>query len=146
MILTNKPLSAQTDIPGVGSWKLNLAKSKLGIEPPPQSITSKIEVVDGHAKVTGVRIGADGIRSEAQYKAKIDGKDYPIVGHPNADTIALKRIDSRTIERVDKKAGKVVETSTTVFSEDGKTSTTTGKAKNYRGDDFHYVVINEKLP
>jgi len=137
--------SAQSNVPGVGSWKLNVAKSKLGSEPMPQSITSKIEAVGQSTKMTGVRIGADGIRSEAQYTAKFDGKDYPIKGSANADTISLKRIDARTIERTDKKAGKVVETSITVFSEDGKSSITTGKATNARGDDFHFVIVNEKL-
>lgn len=137
---------AQTEIPGVGSWKLNVAKSRLGSEPPPQSVLSRIEAIDGHAHVVGVRIGADGIRTEARYKAKLDGKDYPIIGHPYADTIALKRIDDRTIERIDKKSGKVVEKSLTVFSSDGKSSTTTGKATNLRGDDFHYTVVNEKMP
>jgi hypothetical protein len=138
------PVSAQSEYPFVGSWKLNVAKSKMGKEAPPQSLISKIEVEDGHARMTGVRIGSDGIRSEARFKAKLDGKDYPLTGHSHADTISLKRIDARTIERVDKKAGKVVETSVTVYSEDGKTSTTTGKATNLRGDDFHYIVVNEK--
>jgi hypothetical protein len=146
LLFLNPPVSAQSSIPGVGSWKLNVSKSKLGSEFPPQSVTSTIEVVGDRARVIGVRIGADGIRSEARYTAKLDGKDYPITGSSNADTIALRKIDARTIERIDKKAGKVVETSITVFSQDGKTSTTTGKATNTRGGDFHYVVVNEKQP
>ncbi len=139
-------LCAQSEVPGVGTWKLNVKKSKLGDEKPPQSLTSTIEAVDGHARVIGVRIDSDGIRTESRFKAKLDGKDYPIVGHSYADTIALKRIDARTIERVDKKAGKIVETSLTVYSEDGKSSTTTGKASNYRGENFLYIVVNEKMP
>lgn len=138
--------SAQTDVPGVGSWKLNVAKSNLGKEPPPQSLILKIEAIEGHAVVSGVMIGPDGIRSEAKFRAKIDGKDYKITGHSNADTIALKRIDARTIERVDKKAGKVVEKSVTVYAEDGQSSTTTGKAKNGRGTEFQYVVVSDKMP
>jgi hypothetical protein len=135
---------AQSDIPVVGQWKLNVSKSRMGSEPPPQSITSTITVSGSNTKMIGVRISADGIRSEYQYIARIDGKDYPLTGSTCADTIALKRIDSRTIERTDKKAGKIVETSTTVFSADGKTSTTTGKATNSRGEDFHFVVVQEK--
>jgi hypothetical protein len=143
--LSQSLATAQSEIPGVGSWKLNVAKSKLGSEPPPQSITSTIKVVGQGARMTGVRIGADGLRTECHYTANYDGKDYPITGSPNADTVSLKRIDARTIERTDKKAGKVVETSTTVFSEDGKTCTTTGKARNAQGEDFHFVVVHDKL-
>jgi hypothetical protein len=136
--------SAQSDVPGVGSWKLNVSKSKLGSQPMPQSITWTIVAVGQGTKMTGVRVGADGIRSEAQYTAHYDGKDYPLTGSAHADTVSLKRIDDRTVERTDKKAGKVVETSTTIFSKDGKTSTTTGKATNALGEDFHFIVFNEK--
>jgi hypothetical protein len=136
---------AQSEIPGLGSWKLNVSKSKLGSEPAPQSITSTIKSSGQGVKLTGVRIGADGIRSECQYTANYDGKDYPITGSRNADTVSLKKVDSRTIERTDKKAGKVVETSTTVFAEDGKSCTTTGKARNLHGEDFHFVVVHDKV-
>ena len=94
--------------------------------------------------MTGVRIGADGLRTEAKFTARLDGKDYPIQGSANAETVSLKRIDSRTVERTDKRAGKVVETSTTVFSADGKISTTTGKGRCSKGEEFDYVAVNEK--
>jgi len=48
------------------------------------------------------------------YTANFDGKDYPLAGVPNADTVSLKRIDTRTTERTDKKDGKVVQTLTRV--------------------------------
>jgi hypothetical protein len=143
--LTQNAAFAQTEIPGVGSWKLNVSKSKLGSEPAPQSITSTVKPSGQGVKITGVRIGADGIRTECQYTANYDGKDYPITGSKNADTVSLKKVDSRTIERTDKKAGKVVETSTTVFSEDGKSCTTTGKARNLHGEDFHFVIVNDRV-
>ena len=136
---------AQGEDQGLGTWKVNIARSKLGPGPPPRSVTSTIEVVGlGGARITGVRIGADGQRTEAQYTARYDGRDYPIRGSANADTVALRRVDARTVERTDKRAGKVVETSTTVFSEDGKTSTTTGKGRDARGEEFQYVAVNEK--
>jgi hypothetical protein len=136
--------AAQSDVQCVGTWKLNLVKSKLGPGPAPRSITSTIEAVGEHTRLTGVRIDSDGSRTEAKYTARMDGKDYPIKGSANADTVSLKRIDARTIERTDKRAGKVVETSITVFSADGKTSTTTGKGRCSKGEEFDYVAVNEK--
>ena len=136
--------SAQSDVQGVGTWRMNVAKSRIGPGQAPRSVVSTIEADGPHTKVTGVRVGADGIRTEAQFTVRFDGKDYPIKGSANADTVSFRRIDARTVERTDKRAGKVVETSTTVFSEDGKSSTTTGKARSARGEDFEFVVVNEK--
>jgi hypothetical protein len=144
LFVLNQTASAQSELPGVGSWKMNVSKSKLGPIPPPRSLISTIEMVGEHAKVTGIHISTEGVRSEARYSAKLDGKDYPLTGSTHADTISLRKIDSRTIERIDKKAGKVVESSITVFSNDGKTSTTTGKATTSNGDSFEYKFINEK--
>ena len=135
---------AESDIKCEGTWKLNVAKSKLGPGPSPRSITSTIEAVGDSTRMTGVRVDSDGIRTEAKFTAKIDGKDYPIKGSANADTVSLKRIDARTIQRTDKRAGKVVETSTTIFSADGKTSTTTGKGRCSKGEEFDYVAVNER--
>ena len=52
----------------------------------------------------------------------LDGKDAPVSGtHPNADTIAAKRIDAHTLELVNKKGGKVTTTQKNVVAGDGKT-------------------------
>ena len=138
------PASAQSEIPGVGSWKFNVARSKLGAEPTPQSSTSTIKAVGNGAKMTDLVVAANGQRRLSEFTANYDGKDYPITGTAHADTVSLKRIDARTIERTDKKQGRVVETSTTVYSEDGKTSTTTGTARNMHGQQFQFVVVHEK--
>jgi hypothetical protein len=146
LLIQNQSASAQSEILEVGSWKMNVSKSKLGPVPPPRSLISTIEKDGEHTKVTGIHISTEGVRSEARYSAKLDGKDYPLTGSMHADTISLRKIGIRTIERIDKKAGKVVESSITVFSVDGKTSTTTGKATTSQGDSFQYRFINEKQP
>src|SRR5215467_1585441 len=48
-----------------------------------------------------------------------DGKDYPVTGIPDWDTIARKRINAYKMEITHKKAGKVVSTATSVVSKDG---------------------------
>src|SRR4051794_36604454 len=96
--------SAQSDVQGVGTWKVNIAKSRLGPGPAPRSFVSTIEAVGSDTKMTGVRIDADGVRTEAHFTAKFDGKDYPIKGSPNADTVSFRRVDARTVVRTDKRA------------------------------------------
>jgi hypothetical protein len=52
-----------------------------------------------------------------------DGKDHAVTGHPYYDSVAIKVVDDRTVEETDKKAGKVVTTSTSTVSPDDKTLT-----------------------
>ena len=55
------------------------------------------------------------------YQVKADGTDQPVSGHPYFDTVAIKVVNDHEIETTDKKGGKVVATSTTTVSSDGKT-------------------------
>ena len=57
-----------------------------------------------------------------------DGKDYPVSGNPDADTISVKRTDKFSAKSVLKKDGKPTLTTTRHVSKDGKTLTmkTTG--------------------
>jgi len=55
------------------------------------------------------------------YEVKADGTDQAVSGHPYYDTIAIKVVNDHSIEETDKKNGKVVGTSTTTASPDGKT-------------------------
>ena len=55
------------------------------------------------------------------YKIKADGTDQAVTGHPYTDSIAIKVVNDHQIEETDKKGGKVVATSTSTVSADGKT-------------------------
>ena len=55
------------------------------------------------------------------YNIKADGTDQPVTGHPYVDSIAIKVVNDHAIEETDKKGGKVVGTSTSTVSADGKT-------------------------
>ena len=137
-------VSAQASDPRSGTWKLNLAKSKYDPGPAPQSNTMTIEASSDGETATTKGVNAAGTATGTQYMAKYDGKDYPITGSQNADTVALKRIDARTLERTDKKGDKVVATSTRVVSEDGKTMTVTTKGTNAQGQAVNNVTVWDK--
>jgi hypothetical protein len=55
------------------------------------------------------------------YTVKADGTDQKVAGHPYFDTMSIKVVDANTIEETDKKGGKVVATSKSWVSSDGKT-------------------------
>ena len=127
-----------------GTWKMNPANSNYSPGPAPKSITVKIAADAENMKLTSDGIDAAGKPTHVEYTAKYDGKDYPITGVPNADTVALEGLDASTIRSTTKKADQVVMTVTSVISKDGKTRTATFKGKNAEGLDVNNVVVYDK--
>src|SRR5215813_596879 len=134
---------AQTD-PHIGTWKLNLAKSKYSPGPPPKSQTATFEAAGQGVKVTAKITDAEGKTVDFQFTANYDGKDYPVTGNPDVDATALKRIDANTVEFTRKKAGKVVATATSVISKDGKTRTLTEKGVNAKGEKVSNTLVFDR--
>ena len=114
-------LLAQSN-PFVGTWKLEVAKSKFNPGPAPQSQT---RTWDASGMVMVNSVGATGKASSYGYTIKGDGKEYPTTGAiPNhADKIASKKINATTYEAKFTKAGTHVETTTFKVSNGGKTLT-----------------------
>ena len=132
--------------PFLGTWKLNLEKSKYGAVPPaPKSSTVTCVAEKGGAfKCTGNGVDAQGQPTHSEYTARYDGKDYPVTGIPEIDTVSLKRIDSRTIESTGKKAGQVNGTVRTVISRDGRTRTATWSGKDEAGKPVTWTTVSDK--
>lgn len=55
-------------------------------------------------------------------KVKADGQDQAVTGQPYFDTMSVKVVDDHTIEQTQKKNGKMVASSKTWVSADGKTA------------------------
>ena len=138
----NVPVAAADTQSGV--WKMDPAKSKYDPGPAAKSITLKIESDGDTIKLSSDGIDAAGNPTHVEYTAKYDGKDYPITGVPNADTIALERLDASTIRSTMKKGDQVVMTVTSVISKGGTTRTSTFKGKNAEGQDINNVVVYSK--
>jgi hypothetical protein len=137
-------LWAQTIDSIFGTWELNLAKSKFASGAPPKSSTrTYVPDGDGH-KYTNRGVDAEGKSTLVQYTAHYDGKDYPMTGNPESDTISLKHIDMLTSESIQKKAGVVVYRNRRVISKDGKVMTITTEGKNARGETFTNILVFDK--
>lgn len=121
---------AQND-PGVGTWKINLAKSKYIARTAPRSEVRTYAMQGDAVKLTVTGVAADGSPVTWGYTARLDGKDYPLTGTgpaggaPGADAISATRTNATTVESKLKKGGKVIETATRTVSSDGKTMTVT---------------------
>ena len=140
------PASAQAADPVIGTWKLDVAKSKYRPGPPPQSLTMKFETAGKGVTVTTDEVGAEGQTIHTEYTANYDGKDYPITGSVTSDTVALKRIDARTLQRTDKQGGKVVLTLMRKISTDGKMLTLAVKGTDAKGQAVKNVLVFAKSP
>jgi hypothetical protein len=128
----------------VGTWKLNLAKSKYQQGQAPKSTTLKYEAAGTGIKVTVDTVGADGAVVHYAYTANYDGKDNSVVGNPNADMAARTRVDANTTKLVTKKDGKILANQTLVVSGDGKTLTITTKGTDAKGQNADSVAIYDK--
>jgi len=144
LILFGSTALAQKDNT-LGTWKLNVAKSKYNPGPPPISETRVYEAweTDG-VKATHTRVQADGTRATLGFSARYDGKDYPYTGSPDYDTIAMRRVDANTIESTLKKGGKVIQMTTAVVSGNGKVRTITYTGTNAKGQKVNNVVVFDK--
>ena len=130
VLLVNTAIAQSVD-PHVGTWKLNIAKSTFGPQAsrqPPLGSTTTIESVGAGFRIQISRDLPDGTVTRFGFTADFNGKDRPIVGDPNTDTVALTRIHERMFMMVNKKDGKVTATQVSSVSADGQLRilTTTG--------------------
>ena len=143
LLLTLGPIAQAADN-NVGTWKLNLAKSKYIPGPAPFDGTLKIEPETNGLKFTFHGTDAEGKPVDFEFSPRFDGKDYRVTGLAEADTIVLKRLNANTIETVTKKAGKPVMTTRSVVSKDGKTRTSTQTGKNASGQEVKNTLVYDK--
>ena len=129
--------------PNMGTWKLNEAKSKF---PPGASKNTTVvyEAAGDNVKVTVDGIDGDGKPTHNEWTGKFDGKDYPLVGDPNAGTRSYKKVDDRTTELTNKKDGKVTATGRIVISTDGKSRTVTVSGTDGKGKKVKYTAVYDK--
>src|SRR6266849_4856485 len=128
-------LLGQTQASWVGTWKLNLAKSKYSPGPPPKSSTVKVEPWENGLKTTTDVVTAQGEARHIEVSGKFDARDNPITGNPNADTDAFRRVNAHSYVTFAKKDGKATTTTRVEISTDGKTRTTRTTGKNAQGQD-----------
>ena len=127
----------------LGTWKLNIAKSKFSGTAPSSGTRVYAESADG-TTLDQKLIGADGKERSMHTTIKYDGKDYPVSGNPDGDSVAAKVIDPRTTDFKIKKDGKVVGTVHRVVSADGKTLTVHNTGTHSDGKAYDDTLVFDK--
>ena len=142
--LSGIQLLSQGPDPLIGTWELNVGKSKYSPGPAPKSETRTYVVAGADIKARATGIANDGKPTTAEWTMNYDGKDRPMPRNPDADTLSIKSGDAYNAEFTLKRAGKVVITGTRTISKDGKTMTITAKGTNAKGQTLDEVEVFER--
>jgi hypothetical protein len=155
--------SAQNAVPGkdpiIGTWTLNLQKSRYNGAPAPRSGVRRYEVTeDGFINYISVGVDSHGSPTFNQATYKYDGRDYPVYSQANLPlfsatgakpgTQAYRVIDPNTVDLTPKdNTGRITFSGvrTRAVSRDGKTLTDIQKGTNALGETVDIVQIFDKL-
>jgi len=121
----------------IGTWKLNVAKSKFSPGPAPTSVTVTI----APDKVSVQEVHADGKTEDWSYTPSASGS-ATITGMENS-SVTEKRINDRTMEHTWKMGNSTMQ-GKGVLSKDGKKMTYTLTGTTQDGKPIHNIEIYEK--
>ncbi len=129
--LSSHLLVAQSKDPIAGKWNLDVDKSTFAGARPTRRMMLFTMMPDGVKQtITTTTAGAAEVTYNLVYTAKFDGKDYPADVASSFNTVSMKRLDARTLERIGKVKGQVVETETYTVSPNGRTMTVKQEGEN----------------
>ena len=128
----------------LGTWRLNIAKSKFNPGPPPESQTRAYELYRDGIRTTVRTVYAGGNTSFVQFVSDYSGDQVPISGSPDADMIALKSVDADTAEAELYHAGRAIGRVRRVISRDGQTMTIAVELNNLEGVRVTNLQVFEK--
>lgn len=128
----------------MGTWKLNEAKSKFAPGSPKNTTVVYAPAAGDMVKVTVDGVDGAGKPTHNEWTGKFDGKDYPLVGDPTADTRSFTVVDDHTMTLDNKKAGKVVVTGKIVVAADGKSRTLTTNGMDAAGKPVSNTAVYDK--
>jgi hypothetical protein len=162
---SGRSLAAQDGEPIIGTWVLNVALSTFSPGSAPQT-ESRTYVLEGQAtkvtskgtttpmtymavrqeiKATSTMVGVDGKTTTREWTIVYDGKERPVTGDPDVETLASRRVDAFTTEFTQRRAGRIVNAGTQVISRDGNVMTITSEWINARGQTISSVSVFERM-
>lgn len=137
-------VNAQAPIPGLGTWKLNVAKSKFSPGPAPKALSVTFSAAGQGVKAVIDGAAPDGTKIHWEYTANFDGKPYPVTGNGDGDMVVMKRVEPNTIETAYTLKGKPTVVNRRTVSADGKTLTVTSTGTNAQGQKVNNMQVFER--
>ncbi|HEY0685084.1 MAG TPA: hypothetical protein VGD45_22285 [Steroidobacter sp.] len=130
--------------PVIGTWKLNAAKSTFTSGPALKSQTRTYSQSGQRISLVMKSMSADGKEATSRTSYQLDGKDYPVMGNPDFDSLSAEQVDANTAEFKLKKGGKTVGTTSRTVSKDGKTLTSKMQLTMVNGEKADNVLVFDK--
>jgi len=130
--------------PVVGTWQLNVSKSTFTAGQAIKSQTRTYAQSGPTLTLDMKTVGPDGKESTTHTTYEFNGKDAPVTGNPDYDTLLPKRVNSNTAEFTLKKGGKTVGTTSRTVSKDGGTLTSKTKITTATGEKSENVLVFDK--
>ena len=130
--------------PAVGTWQLNVSKSTFTAGQAVKSQTRTYSQSGGTITLDMKTVGSDGKESTTHTSYEFNGKDAPVTGNPDYDTLLPKKVDSHTAHFTLKKGGKTVGTTSRTVSKDGGTLTSKTKITTATGEKSENVLVFDK--
>jgi hypothetical protein len=128
----------------VGTWELNVSKSTFTAGPAIKSQTRTYSQSGPSITLVMKTAGPDGKEATTHTTYQLNGKDFPVTGTADYDSLSAKQVDSNTAEFKLKRAGKVIGTTSRTVSKDGKTLTVKTKSAAASGEMSDSVMVFDK--
>jgi hypothetical protein len=130
--------------PVVGTWRLNVSKSSF-IAGPALKAQTRIYSQSGPSITLVMKsMGADGSEATSQTTYQLDGKDYPVKGNADFDSLSPQQVDGNTAKFTLKRGGKTVGMTSRTVSKDGKTLTSSMKLTTAKGEASENELVFDK--
>ena len=138
MLLSTLALAGDSQIK---TWKRNAARTRVAVLPFPEATSDvlTIQPLKNSLKVSWSTVDTQGRTIHGEFTANYDGREYPIKGNADADTVSVRRIDEKTTDYSYKRGGKEVMRERAVIAADG-TLTLTQTCKNAKGEEFTVIT------
>jgi hypothetical protein len=130
--------------PVIGTWRLNASKSTFTAGPAIKSQTRTYSQTGQRISLVMKSTNADGKEMTSETTYQLDGKDYPVTGSPDFDSLSAQQVDPQTAKFTLKRGGKAIGTTTRTVSKDGKTLTTKMKLTSAGGGETDNVLVFDK--
>ena len=130
--------------PVVGTWHLNVSKSTFTAGPAPKSQTRTYTQSGSSITLVMKTVGADGKESTLKTTYQLDGKNYPVTGAPDYDSLSAKQLNPHTASFTLKKAGKAVGRTSRTVSHDGKQMTSKLSLTSPKGEVTESVLVFDR--
>jgi hypothetical protein len=130
--------------PVVGTWQLNPSKSTFTSGPAVKSQTRTYSQSGQTITLVMKTVGPDGKDVTTKTTYQLDGKDFPVTGNPDYDSLSAEQVDSNTAKFTLKRGGKAVGTTSRTVSKDGKTLTSKSKMTSAKGEKSENVLVFDK--